>query len=139
MMRILLVAEPVSSEALKTVLGFSKGACTKCALDANFEITTMADTDLNPEVQIKDVDFVLIEFDPNRAQILLHVDDVLEQKKMPHAFYSRKMTDITEGIKAPVWPGNGFRLDLITKIIDHYLISKAGKKKLDCVTRKAGI
>ncbi len=119
-MNILLVADPVSSETLYKVLASTKVSCAQCPL-GTFAITTATHADIDEHWASAGVDFVLIEFQQDRAQDLLRVDDVLEARHIPHAFYTRTEVDPrTTTVRSPFWPGNGIRMDLISKVLDHY-------------------
>lgn len=119
-MKILLVADPENSQTLYKVLASTKVSCAQCPL-GTFAITTAAHADIREDQPPRDVDFVLIEFVQAQAQELLRVDDILEAQQIPHAFYTRTEVDPkATTTRAPFWPGNGIRMDLISKVLDHY-------------------
>jgi len=132
-MRILLVEDDRKHrEDLQRTLGRAKGPCPRCVLPITFEVET-AETVEQARKQIveRGYEFVLIDVNISgnlEAEMLL---PLLEELSIPHAFYAEDPDKVVSE-EAPVWENVGHvRMDLVTKISDHYhSYMKSQKKQL---------
>ena len=130
-MRILLVEDDRKHrEALQNSLGQARGPCPRCVLPVTFEVET-AETVEEARQQIveRGYDFVLLDLNMSgelEAQKLL---PLLDELLIPYAFYAEKPEEVHQN-SAPVWEKmTHVRMDLVTKISDHYHSFVQAKKK----------
>lgn len=117
-MKILLVADPERNAVLQEALKSTHGNCVRCLMSLSFEVDLISHQDAAQFAP--HTDFVLIEFDSAPAARNEELDAMLGVLSIPHAFYSRKEAPVEVKLKAPIWCSHGFRLDMLTRIVEHY-------------------
>jgi CheY-like chemotaxis protein len=121
-MRILVVEDDRKHrEELQRTLGFAKGPCPRCVMPVTFEVE-VAETVEAARKQIveRGYEFVLLDLNMRGDLSASKLIPLLLEMLIPYAFYSDHPEKVDKG-EAPVWAREAHvRMDLVTKISDHY-------------------
>lgn len=121
-MRILVVEDDRKHrEELQRTLGYAQGPCPRCVMPTTFEVE-VAETVEAARRQIveRGYEFVLLDLNMSGVLEAEKLIPLLLELLIPYAFYSEHPEKVDNG-KAPVWAKERHvRMDLVTKISDHY-------------------
>lgn len=130
-MRILVVEDDRKHrEELQKSLGHARGPCPMCVLPVTFEVETAESVEqARKQLVERGYDFVLLDVEMSGELEAKMLIPLLEELLVPYAFYTED-PDNVKSRNAPVWEKQGhMRMDLVTKISDHYHAFVQAKKK----------
>jgi hypothetical protein len=131
--RILVVEDDREHrEALQHSLGQAKGPCPRCIAPVTFEVETASTiAEARQQIQERGYDFVLLDINISGELEAKKVLPLLNSLMIPYAFYADSPGTGEED--APTWGrgDKGVRMDLVSKICDHYhAYTRKHKKQL---------
>jgi CheY-like chemotaxis protein len=130
-MRILVVEDdPQHREDLKRSLGHAKGPCPQCVLPVTYEVETAASVEAaRQQIVERGYDFVLLDLNISGELEAQKLIPLLNELVIPYAFYAEEPEKVANA-SAPVWQKTPhMRMDLVTRISDHYHSFVQTKKK----------
>lgn len=133
-MRILVIEDDREHrEDLKRTLGHAKGPCPRSKSPVTFEVETADTVEQARKMLVeRGYEFVLLDLNMSGNLEANRIIPLLDEMLIPYAFYSATPEDI-ESEDAPVWTKDSYvRMDLVTRISDHYhAFVQANRRQLD--------